>query len=187
MTEQQNRELILKGTSYEVDVEGVNVKVNLICGELDNLIEFKVNDRLAYYYIIKKLSEIVMDDIEIIDTAAREMIADKEHWLLDCQYFIDNFLKGNFKLISRTVNYDYKALGINFHLEIRSLKNNSLFNLKFYNDINEDILTTVVHADGTKNLSETVLIYADIVNDISSKFASNKKLLGDYTFMKNIK
>lgn len=125
---------------------------------IDNIpmVEFSLNNRKIYYYLISEKKADNMSDLDIINEAVDKMREDKKRWIEDCSIYVENsekfILQERATLYRVTIDALAKQYGTISIVE----ENNSRFTLRLREESSGTTMTTHLNVETREELIETM-------------------------------
>ncbi len=155
--------------------------------EGEAMVEFSLNNRRIYYYILPEETIENMSDLDIINEAVDHMKEDKERWIGDCEQFISN--SNNFILHERATLY---RLTVNDneqkkHKVVISVveENDNKFTLRFKDEGLNSVMTITIAAENRKHLIDSLEKIAKIMIGTLAVFRAEQEQIVLNTFGKD--
>lgn len=125
---------------------------------VDNIpmVEFSLNNQKIYYYLITDKNIDNMSDLDIINEAVERMSNDKDRWIADCSYYLENC--NRFILHERATLYRVRLDDLTKHYATISIveENNSQFVLRLRDEMSGTTMTTHLNVESREELIETM-------------------------------
>ena len=155
--------------------------------EGEAMVEFSLNNRRIYYYILPEETIENMSDLDIINEAVDHMKEDKERWIGNCEQFIENssrfILHERATLYRLTVNDNEQKK----HKVVISVveENDNKFTLRFKDEGLNSVMTITIAAENRKHLIDSLEKIAKIMIGTLAVFRAEQEQIVLNTFGKD--
>jgi len=141
------------------------------------IVEFYLNNKRIYYYLVPEKETEDLDDLEIINKAVDKMREDEDRWLEDCLPYLDNIDK--FILFERSTVYHVCINEFTHQYATTRIveENNSMFTLYLRDDKSGFSMTTHLTASSRDELIETMDALARMIIQMLKPFREKQEMV----------
>ena len=155
-------------------------------------VEFKLNNKMMYYFLLTEENIQGLNDLDIINEAVLHMKDDKHRWITDCQYYLENCEK--FVLQERLTSYRVTIDKDKKHYCTVSIleENDNKFVIRMKDELYDTVVTTHMSAKSRDHLLDTMEgLYKTIIDVIKLFRGQEEQIIlngfgSDYVLQKKI-
>lgn len=177
-------QLDLVRTEYNMKYDNHTAKAILSCQEGKGEVQVFIDGIMSYYYVVEKIQEMAMNEVELSKYITDTMLNDRERWIRDCSLIQDH--RKDFAFVNKVVIYKGFIGSKAFLLSLSAMEDEGrpIFVVNYEDTVNGDKVRFELGAKDAKELGEKVKRSAERTAIISTEFLSRIEELWDSTFPK---
>lgn len=171
-------ELVLEQVVYHMYSDNYkNIDVKLSNKSDVVVVSAYFNEKEIYHMESDKKNFMESTDLEIIHYAVSKLAEDHKNWrdVSKCRALVDH--TDEFQVQSKDSNYTMDHTGAKFGIKVHLENATKTFSFKMVNNMNSDVITCSASASSEVEMTDNVLLYAQVMREIALSFKIDQTML----------